>query len=131
MSKCSPSVFITPSQLYYPLHLWYLPLYINLGYTIVGYAAGGVRTRIVCYISHMRRCPYTRVYRAKRSKYMFSRSTIPYHRGSIYLYPICQSPLNTKDTKSEGSKIFLVDRFSTVDKIYTGKIIVIMFGSPI
>ena len=131
MSKCSPSVFITPSQLYYPLHLYYLPYYTNQNYTIVFNAAGGVRTRILCYIAHMRRCPYTRVYRAKRSKYMFSRSTIPYHRGGIYKYPIYQSPLSPKYTKSEGSKIFLVDGFFTVDKIYTGKIIVIMFGSPI
>ena len=83
-------------------------------------------------ISHVRGCPYRRVYAPKRSKYMFSRSTILYHRDSIYEYPICQSPLNPKDTKSEGSKIFLVDGFFTVDKIYTDRIIVIrIFGSPI
>ena len=50
----------------------------------------------------------------------------------VYIYILyIKNPLNPKDTKSEGSKIFLVDGFFTVDKIYTGKIIVIMFGSPI
>ena len=83
----------------------YLPYYTNQNYTIVFNAAGGVRTRILCYIAHMRRCPYTRVYRAKRSKYMFSRSTIPYHRGGIYKYPICQNPLNPKDPKSSSSTV--------------------------
>ena len=50
-------------------------------------------------ISHMRGCPYTRGYRTKRSKYMFSRSTIPYHRGGIYKYPICQKPIKSKRYK--------------------------------
>ena len=62
---------------------------------------------------------------------MFSRITTLYHRCCIYKYPICQSPLNPKDTKSEGSKIFLVDEFFTVDKIYTDRIIFRIFGSPI
>ena len=82
-------------------------------------------------ISHVRGCPSMRVYALKRSRCMISENTIPYHRVSIYKYPICQSLLSPKDTKSEGSKIFLVDGFFTVDKIYTGRIIVIIFGSPI
>ena len=130
-SKGLPSVFITPSQLYYPLHLGYLPCYIGLSYTVVWNAAAGVRTHIIYYISHTRRCPYTRVYRIKESKCMFSRNTLLHHRGGIYKYPICQSPFNPKKPKSKIFKIFLVDGFFTVDKIYTGEIIAIMFGSPI
>ena len=50
----------------------------------------------------------------------------------VYIYILyIKNPLNPKDTKSEGSKIFLIDGFFTIDKIYTGKIIIIMFGSPI
>jgi hypothetical protein len=58
---------------------------------------------------------------------MFSGNLTLYHRNGIYKYPICQSPFSPKGPKSEIFKIFFVDGFFIVDKIYIYTGIVIMF----
>jgi len=128
--KCSPSVFITYSQLYYPLHLWYLPCYVIWCYTVVVYAVGGVRTAYIMRYAHTRRCPYMRGYVAKRSKCMFSRNTTFYHRCYIYLYSLLINPFSPKTPKTKESKISPTDEFSPVDKIYTEIIIFRIFTPP-
>ena len=71
---------------------------------------------------------HIRVYTAqKKSKCMFSRSTPLYHRCCIYKYPTCQSPFRPKGSKFKIFKIFSVDGFFIVDKIYIYTGIIVMF----
>ena len=87
----------------------------------------GVRTAHIMRYAHTRKCPYTRGYRTKKSKCMFSRSTPLHHRSGIYKYPICQSPFSPKGSKSKSFKIFFVDRFFIVDRVYIYTGIIVMF----
>ena len=102
--------------------------YLNIIYYVS--VLCGVRTAYIMQYAHTRRCPYTRGYALKRSKYVFSRSTTLHHRNSIYKYPTCQSPFNPKGPKSESFKIFFVDGFFIVDKIYIYTGIMIFFIFP-
>ena len=102
--------------------------YLNIMYYVS--VLCGVRTRYIMRYAHTRRCPYTRGYMLKRSKYMFSRSTPLHHRNGIYKYPICQSPFSPKGSKSKSFKIFFVDRFFIVDRVYIYTGIIMFFIFP-
>ena len=123
----------------YPLHILFvlnyilhlmLPWCITLALYTVYFICAAYVWRIYRIYTHVCWCQYTRGYRTKESRCIFSRSTPFYHRCCIYLYPIYQSPFSPKGIKSEIFKIFSTDRFSIIDKVYIYNRTMTFFISP-
>lgn len=75
--------------------------------------------RILRIISHVRCYPYRRVYRTKRSKVMFSRSTPLYPRMGIYKYTILKAHFTQRNKKLKYPKILLLVNLHMLGQVYT------------